>query len=190
MHNRRIVRDNMRVVDALKTAGVVGLLMQEAAAAPVLKGCHAAGVHPSHSSNSDKSATKSADNVEEALEYIKEVTVLFKRSYSSLSQASRDMALEIIESLKTIEPTLIEQQLRGLEGAARMAYDKASDQRKKALKPTLITVAKARSAICDLNHLVSQMTMPVDIYKSNIDREALLELANHGTKVFLSGRFH
>ncbi|MBU9818138.1 hypothetical protein J1781_25255 [Rahnella sp. C60] len=181
----------MPIIDTFTTAGVIGLLMQQVVAIPAVDASKlpCAPEYCSVAGGYTKKLT--IETIEDALGFLTELTSAFRTSYRSLATAERKEALVIIHSLKEEgHIDLIEQQLKAIDGTVKSVYQRVSDARKVEVKPIMFTVAKAKSAIYDLNHLISQMTVPVDIFVSDINREALRELAEHGTKAFYSGDIH
>lgn len=180
----------MPIIDTFKTAGVIGLLMQQTVAV-----CDVDTMKPSQAEercsficgSEKKPAIKTIDG---ALAYIRELTSQLRDTYRSLASASREDAVAMVQALRMAGVELVEQQLKAMDGTGKAVYKDASDDRKAEIKPIVLTVALARSAASDLNHLIKQMTVPVTVFKSDIDRNALLELAEHGTSVIYSSRFH
>lgn len=180
----------MPTIDTLKTAGVIGLLMQQTVAVcdvdanklpKVAEGCM---VYCGYETRA------SIHTVEGALGYIKELTGVLRDTYRSLARSSHHEAAALIQTLKASGVELLEQQLIAMDGTGKTVYKNASASRKDVLKPVILTVSRARSAASDLLHLIQQMTLPVNVFKSNIDKEALKALAEHGTTVLHSPRFH
>lgn len=180
----------MPTIDTLKTAGVIGLLMQQTVAVcdvdatklpKAVEGCT---VYCGY----EKRAA--IDTIDDALGYIKELTAVLRDTYRSLAKSSHREAVVLIQSIKKSGIDLLEQQLIAMDGTGKNVYKNASESRKAFLKPVILTVARARSAASDLNHLIQQMTVPVNVYKSDIDKEALKALAEHGTSVLYSSHFH
>lgn len=180
----------MPIIDTFKTAGVIGLLMQQTVAVynvDIPKPTQAEERCAFTCGVENRSSIKTIDG---ALTYIRDLTSQLRDTYRSLANASHEEASAIIQALKLAGIELIEQQLTAMDGTGKAAYKDASDDRKTKIKPIVLTVALARSAASDLNHLIRQMTVPVTVFKSDIDRGALLELAEHGTSVFNSSLFH
>lgn len=189
MHKTKLRRD-MPFFDALKTTAVIGLLMQQTAALHCQKGPQP---HPSfytYSLFAESDYRANTEVVADSLESIRELTAVLDNGYSLLSASVESDRSLLIRTLDPEQVGLIELQLRGLEGAIKHAYRDSEEEKKHLLKLPLFVIAQARSAASKLNHLINQMTKPVTTFKSHVDMEGLQALANHGTDVFVSGRFH
>jgi hypothetical protein len=185
-----LLSGKMPIIDTLKTAGVIGLLMQQTAAIPTNRDGASAFADEVVVVGCCESDMQPVESVEDALQYIKVLTGRLRESYRIIAQADHEKALEMIASLGAIKPEVLEHQLKGVEGLAKIAFQSADIDRKPEIKNIVLIVAKARSAVSDLNHLVTQMTAPVSVYESSIDRDGLGALARHGTTVFYSDKFH
>lgn len=180
----------MPTIDTLKTAGAIGLLMQQTVAVcdvdanKLPKAADDCSVHRGYETRA------SINTIDDALGYLTELTNVLRDTYRSLAKSSHHEAVALIHTIKKSGINLIEQQLIAMDGTGKTVYKNASESRKVALKHVILTVSRARSAATDLNHLIQQMTVPVSVYKSNIDKEALKALAEHGTSVLHSPHFH
>lgn len=81
--------------------------------------------------------------------------------------------------------------LRGFENVlkVRVKQDDLSDEEKTEMKSYLRTVAKARYAIARLNDFSRQLFTIPKIFESDIDFNALRELADYTTKKIISGDY-
>ncbi|MCK0552587.1 hypothetical protein KFO32_05790 [Pantoea ananatis] len=182
--------EKMPTIDTLKTAGVIGLLMQQTVAVYDVDAVKPASAAASCEVYCGYDKKQMISTIDEALAYLAELTEHLNQTYSSLAEASNDEAETLLKMLRSSRIELIEQQLRAMDGTGKAVYKDASEERKANIKPIVMTVAMARSAASDLNHLIRQMTVPVDVFNSDIDKDALSALAKHGTNVFNSGNFH
>lgn len=190
MQTKNFPREKMPIIDTLKTAGVIGLLMQQTVSMPAVDTSILTKTPEQCSVACGYDKKSTAMSVSDALRFIDELTSTVRECYSSLANADIDQAAASIQALKLAGIGLIEDQLRAMDGTGKAVYKNASEERRSELKIILITVARARSAVSDLNHLIAQMTLPVAIFNSGIDRNALGELAEHGTEMLYSSRFH
>jgi hypothetical protein len=180
----------MLTIDTLKTAGVVGLLMQQTVAVCYVDAAKPIDVASSCEVYCGYDKKQKISTIDDALGYLTELTGHLHHTYRSLAKASNDEAESLLAKLKSSRVELIEQQLRAMDGTGKAVYKDASEESKSKIKPIVMTVAMARSAAADLNHLIRQMTAPVEVFNSEIDKDALSMLAKHGTDAFNSGRFH
>lgn len=190
MHTENLLRKKMPFFDTFKTAAAVGLLMQQASAMY----CHE---ESKFNANPDRfQQTIEANShvsklmMNEALIVIKDLTGALNNAYSMLLESNDSNRSALIEKLDPEKTDLIELHLRGLEGAIKNVYKECAEDKRHLVKAPLFITAQARASAAKLNHLISQMTKPVATFRSNINRDALRELAKHGTEVFVSGRFH
>lgn len=190
MHNPNTSRRNMPFFDTFKTTAVVGLLMQQASAMYCPEGGQFTVNAPHHYLSAEARSQISGVMMEEALGFIKELTTTLNSAYSLLLRSTDSNREGVIQRLDPVKTDLIELQLRGLEGAIKNVYKECAEDKRHLIKMPLIVTAQARAAAAKLNHLINQMTRPVETFTSNIDKEALRTLAAHGSEVFVSGRFH
>lgn len=180
----------MPTIDTLKTAGVIGLLMQQTVAVCDVDANKLPKAADGCSAYCGYETKASINTIDGALEYLKELTSALRDTYRTLAKSPDHEASALIRTIKISGIDLLEQQLLALDGTGKIVYKNASERRKSVIKPVILTVARARSAASDLNHLIQQMTVPVNVFKSNIDKEALKALAEHGTSVLHSPHFH
>lgn len=190
MHTNHIDKYKMPFFDTLKTAATVGLLMQQVSAMPCNEGVDHVRVSYSLPFSEETSAHIASLMMNEALDFISSLTTTLNRAYSLLLESKDNERSRLIDTLDPEKTDLIELQLRGLEGAIRNVYKDCTEEKKALLKNPLLVTAKARASASKLNHLISQMSKPVQVFHSNIDMEGLRALAKHGTEVFVSGKFH
>ena len=191
MIDERALRRKMPIINTMKIAGAIGFLMQ----GPAAICCPEVGVPFYASSNSyafSAMPERQARNLmmNEALGLIRDLTAVVNKGYSILLDSTEEDRDILIGELDPEQTNLIELLLRGLEGALKNAYNECSEKQRHIVKEPLIVVAQARASVVKVNHLIGQMTNPVETFVSNIDRDALLALAQHGTKVFTSDSFH
>ncbi|MEJ8324410.1 hypothetical protein WKI40_14855 [Kosakonia sacchari] len=190
MHNNHIDRNKMPFFDTFKTAATVGLLMQQVSVMPCAEGGQAPLAPFNYQLSKEASQKISNLMITEALEFITELTASLNKAYSLLVSSNDDNRSYIIKTLNPEQVDLVELQLRGLEGAIKNVYNDCKPEKKALLKPSLLVIAKARASATKLNHLILQMTKPINTIFSDIDMDGLRTLAKHGTEVFTSGRFH
>lgn len=190
MIKNQVDKRNMPFFDAFRTTAAIGLLMQQTAALHCPEGPQPHPSFYSYQQQGEGSVRGVSPEMEESLGFIQELTGMLQKGYSILANAKGEERDFVIKTLNPTQTDLIELQLRGLEGALKNAYMDCPEADKSKLKPYLIIIAQARSAATKINHLISQMTKPVDSFRSSIDMKGLRTLAKHGTEIFGSERFH
>ncbi|EDT3652780.1 hypothetical protein ZU64_002387 [Salmonella enterica subsp. diarizonae] len=180
--------DEMMTLNAASVGVAIGLLLQQASAFSCENVVMDNSQQAYHASALSGKFTE--HDVNDALSAIKDLTKSLQYAYRVLAGARDD---NVPKALKIIDPeksNLIEHQLRGLEGAIKLAYRESMGDFKAEVKNVYVIVAEARSSITKLNSLIKQRTISPDVFDSSVDMIGLRTLAEHGTKVFHSGNFH
>ncbi|HGL3854428.1 TPA: hypothetical protein ACKE04_003690 [Klebsiella aerogenes] len=166
-------KNKMKLIDSVKVAAAVGLLMQQTSAFcyPVKADAPAPIVRHQASVNT----------VDEAMDTINGLREELEKAYWELQRTEEHAAYAVIGLLNPEKVDLCELQLRSLEATIKASYLEADKDQQAEIRPTLIAIAKARAAAANLNGLIAQMIHVPEAYKSDINMEALAALADHGT---------
>lgn len=177
----------MAFLDSMKVAAAVGLLMQQTTAfcCPNQMPADSGASGGRYVSILRNSTLQPEQKVSDAIQTIDGLRETLEKAYLMLSKAGYDHIHKVISELQPETVSLCELQLRGLEGLVKNVYREVSAEQREAMRPTLLTVAKARSAASNLNHLIHQMTKEPESYVSNISMDGLRQLADHGTSVMI-----
>ncbi|WP_227722592.1 hypothetical protein [Yersinia proxima] len=190
MHNENALRRKMPFFDTFKTTAAVGLLMHQASAMYCPEVGRLYDVPYGHNLSAEDNRQARDLMMNEALCFIKGLTKTLNKAYALLLNSAESERDFCIKQLDPVQTDLIELQLRGLEGAIKNVYNGCAEDKRQFVKAPLLVIAQARASAAKLNHLINQMTKPVEVFVSSIDKDALRALAKHGTEVFVSGRFH
>ncbi|WP_163768492.1 hypothetical protein [Providencia stuartii] len=111
--------------------------------------------------------------------------------YFSLLEMDEDQTRGVMIQNGLEENKACEAVLRGFENVlrVRVKQDDLSDEEKMEMKSYLRTVAKARYAIARLNDFSRQLFTIPKTFESDIDFNALRELADYTTNKIISGDY-
>lgn len=190
MQKENSLRKKMPFFDTFKTAAAVGLLMQQASAMYCPENSQFTVAPDQIHLSAEANRRAKVLMMDEATSVIKELTITLNGAYTMLLESTESNRNALINRLDPEKADLIELQLRGLEGAIKNVYRECTAEQRHLIKAPLLVTAQARASAAKLNNLIAQMTKPVETFVSEINRDALRELARHGTDVFVSGRVH
>ncbi|MCS0734460.1 hypothetical protein NXZ34_22345 [Escherichia coli] len=162
----------MKLIDTVKIATAVGLLMQQTSVFSCPTVPHITSTVSQHDT---------AVHVNEAMETIDGLRTVLEEAYWKLLNADEQEMYAMIGILNPEKVDLCELQLRVLEATFKNAYSEIDEYGKSRIKPTLLLIAKARSAASNLNKLISQMVKTPVEFRSDTNLAALSALADHGT---------
>ncbi|EGY1757131.1 TPA: hypothetical protein JDC18_003787 [Salmonella enterica subsp. houtenae] len=180
--------DKMMTLNTAKAGFAIGLLLQQASVFSCESFVLDNATQEYHASALSKDQMD--HDLQVALSAIQDLTKMLRYSYRVLANAHDENVSKVLAIVDQEKSQLIEHQLRGLEGAMRVAFKESTDDFKEMAKKAYVVVAEARSAVTNLNSLIKQRTISPDVFDSSVDMTGLRTLAEHGTKVFHSGNFH
>ena len=180
----------MPILNTFKTTAAVGLLMQQVVSMHCIATPVVYRASTPYRVTVGESVRSTKERGQEAINFLKDLTKTLENGYSVLSAASYEQLDGLLSGLEASKLSLVETQLKGLDGAVREIYVSCAEDKKQKLLPILLVVARARMAATQLSGLVSQMTKTVTEFQSSINMEALSALAIHGARALNSDSFH